>query len=28
VGELPGRLGCRIIDNVVSGTRYYLVLEK
>lgn len=28
VSELPGRLGCRLVDNVLSDTRYYLVLEK
>lgn len=28
VSELPVRLGCRIVDNVLSDTRYYLVLEK
>lgn len=28
VGELPQRLGCRIVSLTTSGMRYYLVLEK
>ena len=28
MNELPGRLGCRILDMTTSGTRYYVVLEK